>query len=150
APPTVSLTAPTNNATFVTGSNITLTANAGSAGGSIASVGFYENGALLGTSTASPYSFTWTNVPVGTYTLTAVATDNNAVTATSAKIVVTVAPGPPPAAPTNLGGSIPGSGKVKLTWADNSTNESSFAVYRSTDAVNFTQVGAAGANATSF
>src|SRR6185436_13997973 len=43
---------------------------------------------------AAPYSYSWINVPVGTYTLTAVATDNNGATATSSAVHVTVTPAP--------------------------------------------------------
>jgi hypothetical protein len=44
----------------------------------------------LGTDTSSPYSFTWTNVPAGTYTLTTKATDGPGLTGTSAAISITV------------------------------------------------------------
>ena len=37
-----------------------------------------------------PYFFQWTNAPAGTNTLTAVATDNNGITATSAPVHITV------------------------------------------------------------
>ncbi len=55
-----------------------------------------------------------------------------------------------PAAPTNLAASALSATQVQLTWTRNSTNESGFDVERSTDGVNFTQVGLADAGATAF
>src|SRR5213076_1641244 len=42
------------------------------------------------TLTNSPYSFTWTKIGPGSYTLTAVATDNGGIATTSAPVNVTV------------------------------------------------------------
>ena len=42
---------------------------------------------------AAPYSFTWSGVAAGTYTLTAKATDNGGATATSSPVTVTVTGG---------------------------------------------------------
>jgi hypothetical protein len=42
---------------------------------------------------SSPYSFTWSNAPAGTYSLTAKATDDKAAVTTSAVVSVTVNPG---------------------------------------------------------
>jgi RHS repeat-associated protein len=54
-------------------------------------VEFFQGGTnLIATLTAPPYSFTWTAVPQGTYSLTAVATDNLSGTRTSAAVSVTV------------------------------------------------------------
>ena len=102
APPTVSLTAPANNSTDIAPANITLTANAADVDGSIAKVDFYASttsaggtvtNTLVGTAAAAPYSYAWSNVAVGGYTITAVATDNRGASTTSAAISVTVKPG---------------------------------------------------------
>ncbi|MFZ1548713.1 MAG: Ig-like domain-containing protein [Candidatus Nitrotoga sp.] len=81
--PTVSITSPSNNAGFVSGSNITINANAAaSSGQSITQVEFFANTVPattpihIGTDTSSPYSVTWTAAPAGSYNLTAKATDN--------------------------------------------------------------------------
>src|SRR5262249_60646378 len=74
--PTVSITAPANNATFTAPANITINATASDPDGTVQKVDFYQNGILLGTDTTSPYSFAWNNVGAGSYALTAVATDN--------------------------------------------------------------------------
>lgn len=51
---------------------------------------FYANGNLIGTDTASPYSFSWTNVAAGTYTLSAIATDAQGASTTSAVRTIVV------------------------------------------------------------
>jgi hypothetical protein len=88
--PTVSITAPRNNATFTAPASITLTANAADADGTVSSVQFFNGTTLLGTSTNSPYSFVWANVAVGSYMITAKATDNGAAVTTSTSITVVV------------------------------------------------------------
>ena len=58
---------------------------------------------------------------------------------------------PGPAAPSSLAASAPAYNQVNLTWVDNSSNETGFKVERSTDNLNFTQVGPTlGANATAY
>jgi hypothetical protein len=94
-PPTVSLTSPANNATFTAPAAVNIAATASDAGGSIAKVDFYSGATLLGTDTSSPYSFTWSSVPAGNYTITATATDNGGLTANaSVNIVVNNATNP--------------------------------------------------------
>ncbi len=89
-PPSVSITAPADNAAFSDGSNITISATASDpdANDAIAKVEFYQGTTKLGEGTSAPYSFTWGNVPEGSYTLTAVATDGRGVSATSAAVRV--------------------------------------------------------------
>jgi mono/diheme cytochrome c family protein len=74
--PTVTLTAPANNATFTAPAAITLTANAADADGTVARVEFYNGATKLGEDATSPYSFAWTNVAAGTYSVSARAVDN--------------------------------------------------------------------------
>jgi uncharacterized protein (DUF2141 family) len=93
-PPAVTLTAPANGATFPANASITLTANAGDTDGTIADVRFFAGTTLIGTDTTSPYSVTWNNVPAGTYSLTAVARDDDNATTTSGARSITV--GTPP------------------------------------------------------
>jgi Bacterial Ig domain/Concanavalin A-like lectin/glucanases superfamily len=95
--PTVSLSAPINNASFDQGVTITLNASAADSDGSITKVSFYDGATLLATGTAAPYSFAWSNATLGTHTLTAQATDNQGVVTTSAAVTVTVtSPNTPP------------------------------------------------------
>ena len=89
-PPTVSLTSPAANASFTAPATITLQATAADADGSVTQVQFFKNGASLGTVTTAPYTFTWSNVAAGSYTLTAIATDNSGATTTSTAVSITV------------------------------------------------------------
>jgi len=86
--PTVTLTIPAQGASFVSGSNITLAANAADADGTVTMVEFYRGSTLIGTDSTSPYSFIWPNVATGAYALTAKATDNQGATTTS--LIVTI------------------------------------------------------------
>jgi subtilisin family serine protease len=96
-PPTVSLTSPANGATY-TVPTIPLAATAADADGNVTQVGFYDGASLIGTDTSPPYTLSWTNVPIGTHTLTAVATDDLGATTTSGAVTVQVVP-PPPSTP---------------------------------------------------
>ncbi|MFD2203318.1 Ig-like domain-containing protein [Shivajiella indica] len=88
--PTVSITSPSSGAIFMEGSDIKIEANASDSDGRIVKVEFYNGNTLLGTSTTSPYSITWSKPLAGTYTLTAKAFDEKNATTVSAprKIVV--------------------------------------------------------------
>ena len=88
--PTATLTSPVNAAKFTAPATVTLSAAASDPDGTIAKVDFYANGTMIGTDTTSPYSINWTNVQAGTYSLTAVATDNRTFTGTSAAVGMTV------------------------------------------------------------
>lgn len=88
--PTVSITAPANNAGFTAPASINITANASDTNGNVTQVQFYNGTTLLGTDTSSPYSFSWNGVSAGTYTLTARATDNGGAIGTSAPVTVVV------------------------------------------------------------
>ncbi len=94
-PPSVSFTSPANNASFTSPATISLTATASDADGTVSKVEFYNGSALLSSDASSPYTYSWTGVAAGTYTLTAKATDNLGAVTTSSTVNVTVA------APTN-------------------------------------------------
>jgi len=91
--PTVSITSPANNATFTAGATVSITATAADADGSVTKVEFYNGSTLLGTSTASPYTYSWASVAAGTYSLTAKATDNSGAVTTSSTVTITVGGG---------------------------------------------------------
>ena len=88
--PTVSLVSPADKATFVAGVTIPLTATASDPDGSVTKVEFFQGTTKLGESTSAPYTFNWTNVAAGTYSLTAVVTDNDTQTTTSTPVTITV------------------------------------------------------------
>ena len=89
--PAVSLTIPSANG-VVSGNNVALAANATDTDG-IASVQFQVNGSDVGSPvTAAPYDYNWdsTTVTNGIYNITAVATNIDGVSTTSAAVAVNV------------------------------------------------------------
>ena len=90
AAPTASITSPSDGATFSSPVNITINANAADSDGSVSKVDFYQDGVYLGTSTSTPYSYTWNSASVGSHSLTAIATDNDGATKTSTAVNITV------------------------------------------------------------
>jgi hypothetical protein len=103
-PPTISIAAPANGATYTAPAAISIAASAADEDGTVARVDFFAGTQLVGSATASPWSATWNDVPVGTYSLTAVARDDAGATTSSAAVSVTVnaPPPPPPPSPTTL------------------------------------------------
>ena len=89
--PSVRLTTPISETNFLPGSDITIDVEAVDSDGSITRVEFLEGASnVLGEVTSPPYTFTWTNVPEGEYTLTARAIDNEGGSKTSLSSFVTV------------------------------------------------------------
>jgi regulation of enolase protein 1 (concanavalin A-like superfamily) len=97
SPPTVTLTSPTGGASYTAPATITVSANASDPEGRMARVEFFSGSTRLATDTSAPYSYTWTDVPEGSYNLRAVAYDDAGASGTSATVTVTVASaaGPP-------------------------------------------------------
>ena len=56
----------------------------------------------------------------------------------------------PDAAPSALSGYASSGAEIFISWTDNSTNESSFVIERSTDGTNYTQIGSVPGNTTSY
>ncbi|MDA3892700.1 MAG: glycosyl hydrolase family 8 [Salinivirgaceae bacterium] len=88
--PSVSIASPDYNDVFVTGSNITFTANATDSDGTVTKVEFYLDGTKIGEDDSEVYNYTKNNVANGTYTVTAKATDNEGATTTSTGVNFTV------------------------------------------------------------
>jgi len=88
--PVVAITSPVHDRTYTAGSNITITASASESNGTIREVYFFDGTYYLGTGSASPYTYTWTNVPAGPHSLTVEATDSNGGTLISAPVHITV------------------------------------------------------------
>lgn len=88
-PLNVVLNSPTNDTAYATPGTITGTATTA---GTLptTSVAFYVNGAHQGTDTTAPYSFTVTDLPAGSYTVQAWATNNLNQTASSTLVNVRV------------------------------------------------------------
>lgn len=75
-PPDVAITAPPTGVSFYSPANITVSASASDADGSIQRVDFWADGAQIGTATAAPYQVTWNNAGAGSHAIQAVAYDN--------------------------------------------------------------------------
>jgi hypothetical protein len=94
-PPLPVLTSPTSGATFSAGATIPLAATAVAAdSATISKVEFYSDTTLLGTDTTAPYSFNWSSVPAGDYSVYAKAYDSLGASAESTPVGVHVASGP--------------------------------------------------------
>ncbi|MGA2541252.1 MAG: Ig-like domain-containing protein [Verrucomicrobiota bacterium] len=116
-PPEVRITSPPNNSVFPAPVNIALLAYAHDPAGYVANVQFFAGSTSLGfglplppvvPETGSPvtpgppilqtntFELIWSNAPVGAFALSAVATDNSALSATSAPVNITILSTPPP------------------------------------------------------
>lgn len=90
-PPSVRLVSPANGTVFPLLAPITLVADTKDFDGDVVSVQFFSGTDLIGADTDGvPFFFNWTDVPAGTYFLTALATDNNGGETRSDSIKVTV------------------------------------------------------------
>lgn len=81
--PTVSITAPAANTSFITGSTVNITATAAD-NGSVMQVEFFVDGVSVGIDASSPYAATYITSTLGQRCITATATDNNGATTTTA------------------------------------------------------------------
>lgn len=76
-PPAVALTAPAPDRAFPAFANITVSADAFDHDGDVPLVEFFAGTTQIGSVVYPPFSMTWSNVPAGTYFLTARATDSD-------------------------------------------------------------------------
>ena len=88
--PTVSISSPAAAASIITGTNMTITANAADANGTLTGVDFYLDGTLLSTDTGTPFTASYTAV-AGAHSIYAIATDNDCVSTTSTTVNFNVA-----------------------------------------------------------
>ena len=88
--PVCSIISPLNNSSFEAPASLTINADAADADGPVTKVEFYQGTTKLGEDLSAPYSFTWSNVTPGTYSLTVRATDNDGATSTSSVVKATV------------------------------------------------------------
>jgi hypothetical protein len=114
-PPVVRIISPPNNSVFRAPVSITILAYAKDPDGSVSAVEFFAGTNDLGPGTSLPcasnsvgvlecptnvYFLVWSNAPLGSYPLRAVATDNGGASTASEPVLVTILPLPPP--PTNF------------------------------------------------
>ena len=94
-PPTIKISMPAVNSTFIAPASITLLAYAADSDGAIGKVHFHNGGAYIGTGLPAPgggYTLNWGGVPAGSYSLTATAYDMQGASATTPPVTITVTP----------------------------------------------------------
>ncbi|MEM6783259.1 MAG: G8 domain-containing protein [Bacteroidota bacterium] len=91
--PVVELTSPRDGDQLEAGRSVTLRVDASDQDGTVAKVTFLVNGEAIGEDTSAPFSVRVRRAPTGVYTLTAIATDDQGATTTSAPATVTVGNG---------------------------------------------------------
>jgi hypothetical protein len=88
--PIVTILSPTVGQGFTAPTNITIIAAAIDPGGTVAKVEFFAGSTKLGETKQVPHRVVWENVSPGTYTLSAVATDNRGATTRSTVVSIVV------------------------------------------------------------
>lgn len=116
--PTVSITSPANGATFNSNPTITINATASDVDGNLSKVEFFQGTQSLGVDNSSPYSVTWSGMADGSYTLTAVATDNTNLTGRSSEVKITIGTVPLVA---SAGGPYSGKKGIAVTFNGSAT-----------------------------
>jgi chitinase len=87
---------PTNGTVFIAPANFTVLADAQDVDGTVTNVQFfYGTTNFLGETFLPPYGIVLTNVPVGSYSFSAIAADNLGASGTSAPVSITVIASPP-------------------------------------------------------
>ncbi|MET3109324.1 YD repeat-containing protein, partial [Oxalobacteraceae bacterium GrIS 2.11] len=115
--PNISLASPANGTSYNAPASVPITVSAAGGTFPIASVSYYNNGALLGTSTSAPWSFTANGLYAGNYVINAKVATTGGTVATSNSTTVTVntvAPTIGIAGPAN-GTTFPAPANVPLT-----------------------------------
>ncbi len=122
--PSVSITAPTNSAVISNGSTVSVVANASDSSSGISKVEVFIDGAIVGTLTNQPYSYSWNtaNVALGSHSIYARATDSVGNFTNSPTVNVTIADQTAPSAsitaPT-ANATVSGSVNVNASSTDN-------------------------------
>jgi hypothetical protein len=95
-PPQVQLTAPAVGSTITLGQSVQLAASASDPDGSVQRVEFYAGAGKIGEATAAPFTISWTPGSTGSFSLSALAVDDQGLTRSSGSIVLQVNPATPP------------------------------------------------------
>ena len=93
APPAVSISSPAHGSQFIAPTNIALIATATDSDGTVSKVDFFADNSRLGAGTAiggNQFSFTWSGAGLGTYNISATATDNDGTSTASSRPSITV------------------------------------------------------------
>jgi hypothetical protein len=123
-PPNVNITRPQDGAEFTPSETIEIEANAWDVDGSVVKVEFFANGSKIDEDNdgADGWETNWYDHPVGTYSLTAKATDNDGAATTSPAVEIMVVELPPPPPPGQASNPNPADGatgvgrNTDLSW----------------------------------
>lgn len=88
--PTVFMTSPASGTDFSLGTIINIAADASDPDGTVSKVEFYQGAIKLGEDTSLPYEFAWNDAAAGTFSLVAIATDNDGAFVSSSAVEITV------------------------------------------------------------
>jgi len=120
-PPSVTITNPTTGTVFAAPASVTIQASASDTGGTVTNVQFRVNSTVLLNDPTAPFSATTNNMPSGSYTLTAIASDNLGAKATNS-VSITVDAAPTISITNPIAGSIftpPANVTIQATASDN-------------------------------
>jgi hypothetical protein len=123
-PPLVTITAPTDGATFFYPDGAWIRTIPTDTDGSVIRIEFYADGTKLGELTNAPFNLLWTNPPIGVHSITAAAWDNSGNVGLSAQPVISVTT---PSLSMHLSPT-----GLDLAWPSNSGN---YAVHMATNLV---------------
>ena len=90
SPPLINISSPTKSTGFIAPATIIIDATASDSDGAISNVEFFNGSSKLGERTSAPWSYTWKDVKEGSYSITAVATDNSGSRTVSSAVTVVV------------------------------------------------------------
>jgi len=88
--PQISITSPANNSIISFGEPIDFTVNASDQDGTIEKVIYYNEDVQIAEITSAPFNFNWIDAPAGTYSIKAIAFDNNNASNISDEVVLIV------------------------------------------------------------
>lgn len=91
-PPTLAITQPLNGTVFAASANVAIQAAVTNGSGTVTNVQFLAGTTVLANETTAPFSTTANNLAAGNYTLTAIALDNNNLSATNTINISVVTP----------------------------------------------------------
>lgn len=149
-PPTIALTSPANGASFTTPATIDLAATVTANGNDITAVEFLDGATVIGSDATAPYTFAWSSVGDGSYTLGArVVYAGGSVNAMTVGVTVNPAP-TPPATPVKLTATAASSSQINLSWTAGSANHTGFKIERSLNGSTYTEIATTAANVTTF
>lgn len=92
-PPKLAITNPPNGTVFAEPANVSIQAGVTNGSAAVTNVQFLVNDNLLASENSGPYSAVTNNLTAGAYTLSAIAKDNNGLSATNSVAITVVTPG---------------------------------------------------------